>query len=135
MTSSRTLFLSALLGALTLAAPVLALPPLSEQSYVTERLMSARVADRIRKSCPDISARFVYAYGEARALKRWAEGQGYSEDQIDAFLDDKAEKRRIYRLAEEYLTANGADGEAGFCALGKAEIAKASYIGSFIYEN
>ncbi|MFM2355252.1 MAG: hypothetical protein RLZZ528_988 [Pseudomonadota bacterium] len=117
------------------AAPAAALPPLGENTYVTERLIAARVADRIRKTCPDISARILYAFSEARALVAWAEDQGYSEDEIDGFLDDRREKRKIYEAAETYLTENGAVDEAGFCALGRAEIEKGSIIGSLIYEN
>jgi Family of unknown function (DUF5333) len=129
----KPLILAALVALTALAAPAAALPPLAEQDYVTGRLMAARVADRIRRTCPDLSARLIYAYGEARGLKRWAAEQGYSDDEIDAYLDDRVEKKRIYALAEEYLTTNGAVDEAGFCALGQAEIAKKSYIGSFLY--
>jgi hypothetical protein len=109
------------------------LPPLPENPTVTERLMSARVADRIRKECGELSARIVYAFGEARELKRWTLKQGYSEEAVEAFLDDKEQRKRIYALAEDYLAANGATDEAGFCALGKSEIEKKSYIGSFLY--
>ena len=129
----KSLILAVPLALTGLSAPAAALPPLGEQEYVTGRLMAARVADRIRRTCPDLSARLIYAYGEARALKRWAEGQGYPDDEIEAYLDDRAEKKRIYAMAEEYLTENGAVDEAGFCALGQAEIAKKSYIGSFLY--
>jgi Family of unknown function (DUF5333) len=129
----KTLILAVPLALTALSAPAAALPPLGEQDYVTGRLMAARVADRIRRTCPDLSARLIYAYGEARALKRWAEGQGYPETEIEAYLDDRAEKKRIYAMAEEYLTENGAVDETGFCALGQAEIAKKSYIGSFLY--
>ena len=129
----KSLILAVPLALTALSAPAAALPPLGEQEYVTGRLMAARVADRIRRTCPDLSARLIYAYGEARGLKRWAAAQGYSDDEIEAYLDDRAEKKRIYALAEEYLTANGAVDEAGFCALGQAEIAKKSYIGSFLY--
>jgi Family of unknown function (DUF5333) len=127
VTIATTLFLA--------AKPVLAedLPPLPDNPTVTERLMSARVADRIRKECGELSARIVYAFGEARELKRWALKQGYTEEAVEAFLDDKEQRKRIYALAEEYLTANGATDAAGFCALGKDEIDKKSYIGSFLY--
>ena len=120
---------------LALSAPASALPPLGENAYVTDRLVAARVADKIRKACPTISARLFYAYSQARALKRWVAGQGYPEATIEAFLDDKAEKKKIYARAEDYLKANGATDAAGFCALGKTEIAKKSIIGSLIYEN
>jgi hypothetical protein len=131
----KTIALALLLSISAAAVPAAALPPLGENAYVTERLIAARVADRIRKTCPDISARILYAFSEARALVAWAEDQGYSEDEIDLFLDDRREKRKIYAAAEDYLAVNGAVDEAGFCALGRAEIEKGSIIGSLIYEN
>lgn len=131
----KTLSLALMLAMAAAAAPAAALPPLGENDYVTERLIAARVADRIRKTCPDISARIFYAFSQARALKSWAEDQGYSEEEIDSFLDNRKEKKKIYARAETYLAENGATDEAGFCALGKAEIAKGSIIGSLIYEN
>jgi hypothetical protein len=126
---------------LTLALPTALaaqdLPPLSENGYVNERLIQARVADRIRKECPSISARFAYAYSQARALKRWALDQGYTEAEIEAFLDSRPDRDRVKAAAEAYLTENGA--VAGqpdsFCALGEQEIANGTIAGSLIYRN
>lgn len=122
---------------LGLATPALALPPLSDNDYVNDRLIQARVADRIRNECDSISARFVFAYSQARALKQYALDQGYSDAEIEAFLDSKADKDRVKAAAEAYLAANGAvaGDEAGFCALGAREIAAGSVAGSLIYEN
>jgi hypothetical protein len=122
---------------LGLASPALALPPLSENSYVNDRLIQARVADRIRKECDSIAARFAFAYSQARALKQYALDQGYSEAEIEAFLDSKPDKDRVKAAAEAYLTANGvvAGNEESFCALGRKEIAAGTIAGSLIYEN
>jgi Family of unknown function (DUF5333) len=122
---------------LGVATPVLALPPLSGNAYINDRLVQARVADRIRKECDDIAARFAYAYSQARALKQYALDQGYSEAEIDAFLDSKPDKDRVKAAAEAYLRANGATpgNQDGFCALGRKEIAAGSIAGSLIYEN
>jgi hypothetical protein len=126
------LTVAAAIVATSFAAPVAAKTPLSDQTYVVDRLMAARVAHRITKVCNAYSPRMVYAWGEARALKRWALSQGYTDAEIDAFLDDKAEKKRIYALAEDYLKAKGAVDEASFCALGRSEIDGRTYIGSFL---
>ncbi len=126
----------ALGGIFATGAAASALEPLRDNSYVTERLVAARVADRIRKTCPEIGARMVYALSQAYALKGWAEKQGYAADEIDRFLKDKAEKRAIYAKAEDYLAANGATpgNVQGFCDLGRKEIAAQSIAGSLIYE-
>jgi hypothetical protein len=122
--------------AMALATPALALPPLSENEYINDRLIQARVADRIRKECDSINARFAYAYSQARALQQYALDQGYTEAEIEAFLDSRAEKDRVKAAAEAYLAANGvvAGDPASFCALGMKEIAAGSVAGSLIYE-
>lgn len=129
---------AAALAALT-AIPAQAqagLPPLSQNEHVNSRLISARIADRIRNECSSLNARMVYAYGQARQLKRHAEGLGYSSAQIDAFLDSRAERDRIYAAADRYLTQAGAargDGES-YCRVGRDEIARNTYTGSFLIE-
>lgn len=126
---------SAILLALgLLAVPALALEPLSQEKYINDRLISARIADRVRRECPSINARIVYAWSQARALKRYAEKKGYSSAQIDAFLDSKQDKARIYSVAEDYLDRKGArKGDArSFCRIGQNEIASNSVAGSLL---
>lgn len=122
------------LTAATLASPALALEPLAQERYVNDRLIAARVADRVRRECPSINARIVYAWSQARALKRYAENKGYPASEIDAFLDSKQDKARIYAAAEDYLTRNGArKGDAkSFCRIGRNEIASKSVAGSLL---
>lgn len=109
--------------------------PLRENAYINDRLFAARVADRIRKTCPTISARLFYAYGEMKKLERYALDQGYGRDEIKAYIKNRAEKQRLYATAEAYLAAHGAvvGDTAGFCALGRAEIEKKSLIGSLLW--
>jgi hypothetical protein len=127
----------ALAATVTLLAPAdaaAARPPLMEVDYVTSRLVAARIAYRIYRTCPKIGGRLFYAIGEAKALKRWALGKGYSETEIETFVENKANKKVIYGRADAYLKKNGATDERGHCALGQAEIANKSYIGTFIFE-
>ncbi|MFV0291767.1 MAG: DUF5333 domain-containing protein [Paracoccus sp. (in: a-proteobacteria)] len=117
-----------------LTTPAVALEPLPDEKYINDRLISARVADRVRRECPSIDARIVYAWSQARALKRYAEKKGYSSAQIEAFLDSKQDKARVYATAEDYLTRNGArKGDAeSFCRIGRNEIASKSVAGSLL---
>lgn len=121
-----------LLGAL--AAPAAALEPLSQERYINDRLVAARVADRVRRVCPTIDARVIEAFSQARALKRYAEKKGYSSAQIDAFLDSKTERQRIYATAEAYLSQQGArEGQPdSFCRVGRAEMAAGSVAGNLL---
>ncbi|CAM3043206.1 hypothetical protein SAMN04488021_10116 [Paracoccus aminovorans] len=123
----------ALIAAL-LATPAAALEPLSKEKYINDRLIAARIADRVRRTCPSIDGRILYAYGEARKLKAYARRQGYSNAQIDAFLDSKDDKKRIYAVAEDYLKRKGAKSgdPQSFCAIGRQEIANKTIIGSLL---
>lgn len=120
--------------ALTAAGPATALEPLSQERYINDRLIAARVADRIRRNCDSIDGRIIYAYSQARALKRYAEQKGYSAAEIDAFLDSKQDRARIYAVAEDYLKRQGArEGDPeSFCRVGRAEIEGRSIIGSLL---
>ncbi|MDF3607360.1 DUF5333 domain-containing protein [Paracoccus sp. DMF-8] len=131
----KTLVAAAVAAVSLQALPVAAQQvPLAQEKYVNDRLIAARIADRIRRECPSYNARMIYAYGQARALKAYARNQGYSEAQIEAFLDSKEDKRRIYAVAEDYLTRNGAvKGNAqSFCRVGAQEFANNSYIATFL---
>ena len=127
-------FLAACLAGALLAGPAAALEPLAANKYINDRLIAARIADRVRRECPSLNARIVYAWGQAKELKKYAEAQGYSSAQIDAFLDSRSEKDRIYAVAEDYLRRNGArpGNPQSFCSVGTAEIANNTVTGSFL---
>jgi len=127
---------SGIIGALLLAMPVAAadLPPLSQDAHVTRSLLAAAVGDEIRKNCPTISARLFRALTKAKALERYALNKGYTEDQIEAFLDSKDERARMTALRDAYLAQNGvvpADADS-YCRLGLAEIERGSLTGSLL---
>jgi hypothetical protein len=117
-----------------LATPAAALEPLSQERYINDRLIAARIADRIRRECPSLNARVLYAFSQARALERYALDKGYSRKQVDEFLDSKEERKRIYAVAEDYMTRNGVrKGDAeSYCRLGRQEIANGTVTGSLL---
>ena len=122
---------------LAVAGRAEALQPLAENRYVVDRLFAARVADRIRTTCPTISARFLRALAEMNALESYARAQGYSRDTVRAFLKDKAARAEIYDRADAYRADKGAvaDDPESFCRLGRAEIAAGGLIGSLLRSN
>ena len=133
MTTLKTALI-ALTATAALATPAAALEPLAQEKYINDRLIAARIADRIRRECPSIDGRLVYAYSQARALQRYALDKGYSKAQVEAFLDSKPDKQRIYGVAEQYMAQNGVTkGDAeSFCRLGRAEIEKRTVTGSLL---
>ena len=118
---------------LAMAGPVVAKPSLRDVPQIDDGLFAVGLADRIRKECPQISARFFQAVGFIRALEQSARDLGYSGAEIDAHLDSKAEKNRLRARAADYMASQGLEQtEQGYCALGRAEIAQKSTIGALL---
>jgi len=117
-----------------LAAPVWAKPPLREVAEIDDAVLDVGIADIIRKRCPDISARMVRAVRFAYDVKAKARAMGYSEAEIDAYLDSDAEKARMRARGAAFFKARGVDTSdpQSYCALGRAEIQKSSRIGSLL---
>ncbi|MFV0385057.1 DUF5333 domain-containing protein [Paracoccus sp. (in: a-proteobacteria)] len=124
---------TALLGATAL--PAAAQPvPLSQEKYINDRLIAARIADRIRKECPSIEGRRLFAFGQARKLYDYARSKGYDHDEIVSYIDDDAAKKRVYAVADDYMARNGVvKGDAeSYCRLGRDEIARKTVSGSLL---
>lgn len=107
---------------------------LPNEPHATAALVEARVADRVRRECSSIDGRMLRAISEARQLKAWANGQGYSDDEIRSFLESREQKNRIYALADARLQRNGAvpGKPETYCAAGRAEIEAGTLAGSLL---
>lgn len=116
---------------LSAVTSALALPPLSEVKHITQGLRDVAIADEIRKKCDSISPRMFRALSFIKSLEKHAVKLGYSDAQIEAYVDDKAEKKRLIAQARKYMAQQGVrTGEsATYCALGRAEIARNSQVG------
>lgn len=128
------LLVPAIVLAAALAPAADAREPLANEGHVNSQLVSARVADRIRRECPSMAANMVRAFAAAQGLKAYAQRAGYSDAEIDAFLHDEAQRARIYAEAETYMAARGVrKGDVqSYCNLGQAEIAAGTLAGSLI---
>ncbi|AUH35564.1 DUF5333 domain-containing protein [Paracoccus tegillarcae] len=126
-----TIVVAALMSGTT---PALAQAPMDQDKYLNDRLVAARVADRIRRECPSIDLRLVAAYSQARGLQKYAREQGNSDAAIDEYLDSRSVKDRIYGIADTYLAQQGATaGDAeSYCRVGRDEIAKNTVSGSLL---
>lgn len=117
-----------------MASSATALPALNQDAHINASLIAAAIGDQIRKKCSTISPRYFVVISSAKKLERYAVGLGYSEKQIDAFLDNKAEKKRIRKAAQTYLDDHGVvkGNEASYCSLGKTEIANGTLTGKLL---
>ena len=119
---------------MALAAPAFAREPLNQNAHITDSLVAGRVGDTIRQTCPSISAKMITAYSKLKELEKYARAQGYSEDEVKAFMKDKTEKSRIKALSADYLKKAGAvEGDAeSYCKAGRDEVAKGTLAGSLL---
>ncbi|MET4127109.1 DUF5333 domain-containing protein [Roseovarius sp. MBR-6] len=125
--------LGAILG-FGLAVPGASAASLAQETDINQRLMEMSVADEIRKRCDSISARMFRGLGLMNELKAEAVARGYSEAEIEAYVKDREEKRKMRARADAYIRARGAEPNDGpsLCVLGRDEIEKQSRIGALL---
>ena len=125
---------SVLLG-VTFATPVLAGPvPMAQNAHINDQLRAGFVGDVLRNTCPTLSARRLVVMGRLWDLKAYAEAQGYTSADYDAFRNDPVQKKRLKDEAAAYLAAAGAkpDDVESYCAVGEDEIAKNTPVGQLL---
>lgn len=117
------------------SASAQARPALNEEPHINDSLVSAAIGELIRRKCSTISVNYFTALSKAHALKRYALSKGYTRPEIEAFLENEDEQKRVRRSANSYLRKNGVvkGQEATYCTLGKTEIAKGTLTGKLIW--
>ncbi len=125
---------AALAAGLATAAPAAALGPLKDVTAISEGLIATGIAVEISDVCDELQPRLLRGIAYLNSLKDHARSLGYSEAQIDAYVDDRAEKRRLEAIARARLAEKGAvEGRPEtYCAVGRAEIAADSAIGRLL---
>ena len=135
MTKYRFPFLlAAALCAASLSAMAEGKVPLADEAHINQQLVAAATGDILRQTCPTLKARVLVVLGKLNALENYARTQGYSEEEVKAFLKDRAQKARVKSAAEGYLSGAGAvAGDAdSYCRAGRAEIANGTLVGSLL---
>lgn len=109
-------------------------PALKDVTFVREGIIATGMAFEISKKCGSISPRYFRGVSYLNSLKDHAASLGYSDSEIDAYTNDKAEENRLTVIARSRLSEMGAvtGDEASYCAVGRAEMAKNSAIGRLL---
>ena len=117
-----------------IATPLAALPPLGEVAEIREGLITAGIVIELDDKCDDVRLRTLRGLSFLNGLERRAEQLGYSGAEIDAYLDDDAEKDRLEGIARARLAEMGAvrGDAASHCAVAAREIAAGSVIGQLL---
>jgi hypothetical protein len=112
-------------------------PPLGEVPEIAEGLIATAIAYEVGRVCGPVDGRRVQGLAYLLQLQGRARELGYSQEEINAFIDgDDPERARLEGVARSRLAALGAveGDEESHCAVGRAEIAKGSQIGRLLTE-
>lgn len=117
-----------------LAGTVQARTALKDDPMIEDGLQIVATGKMLYRGCDAITPRRIKAFSFARSLQKRARALGYSDAEIDAYLDSEADKKRIKAKARNYLEGRGVDfkAPATFCKVGQSEIAKETAVGRFL---
>ena len=120
-----------------LMTPTFSIAELRDESVITERLLTIGMADIIRKKCEDIDPRMLKAFFYLQKTDSMARDLGYSDDEIDAYLDNDAEKARLRAIGAGRFAELGVDPNTPetYCTVGRAQIAAGTGIGKLLKAN
>ena len=116
------------------AQTALALGPLKDESSVRDGIIAVGMAYEIGDKCGSIEARYLRGLSYLNQLKSHAAELGYTQAEIDGYIDDHAEKDRLEALARQQLADLGAivGDEASYCAVGTAQIVAGTQVGQLL---
>ena len=114
-----------------LATPLAAQTPLRDVAKVRDGIIFVGMAYEISEQCDELSARLFRGLGYLNSLRSHARELGYSEAEIEAYIDDRAERDRLEAIARTALADLGVvDNDAdSYCAVGRAQIAANTRVG------
>ena len=131
MTSFKPLMCAALLGGMLSSAAV-ANPANVER--VTEGLIAAGMAIELDDNCGDVRVRMLRGLNFLQGLKNHLQDLGYSNAEIDAYIDNRTEKQRLETLARQRLNALGvrSDDPSSYCTVAQAQIVADTQVGQLL---
>ncbi len=109
-------------------------PPLREVPEIDEEVFYIAVADVIRKECDRIEARILRAINRMLELNARAQELGYSDTQINAYLDSDANKERMRAKGRELFESRSINPQKpeDLCQMGLEEIKNQTRIGALL---
>lgn len=107
---------------------------LADETDINNGLLAAAAAEKIQRECSTIGARMFVARSYANELKEVALSRGYTMQEIEAYVDDDEEKRKMRERRNAYFKSKGASNldPDSLCVLGHEEIKKNSQIGQLL---
>lgn len=131
MTKTRALLAAMTLAGVTLAGSMSAQAALKDEPSVRDGIIFVGMAYEISQECSTIRARTWRGISYLQSLRNRAAELGYSDAEIEAYVDDRDEKRRLEGIARQQLAALGVveGDESTYCDVGRAQIAANTRVG------
>ncbi|MEM9787607.1 MAG: DUF5333 domain-containing protein [Pseudomonadota bacterium] len=131
MTKTPAFVLAALVAVTGFAGSLSAQPPLKDVQRVRDGIIHVGMAYEISEKCSSIRARTWRGINFLQSLKNHAEQLGYTDAQIEAYINDDAEKDRLEAIARGELARLGIveGNEATYCSVGRSQIAANTRVG------
>lgn len=128
----KTLMTAALIAASLAGAAQAA--ELKDEPEIRNGLLVVGMAYEISEKCGSIDARTLRGITTLLNLKSRARELGYSDDEIEAYIDNKPEKKRLEGIAREQLVQLGVTPgvEETYCTVGRDQIAKGTGVGRLL---
>lgn len=132
--SMTRIFAIALTASMAVQAASASAAGLASEKEINDGLLVIAAADKIRRECNGISGRLFRAQGYANELKAAARAKGYSDAEIDAYINNKQARATVRGHRNAYFTSKGASNldAQSLCVLGYQEIAQKTQIGSLL---
>ncbi len=104
---------------------------LKDVTRVRDGIVHVGMAYELSEQCGDLSARLFRGLSFLQSLKNHARQLGYSDAEIDAYINDNAEKDRLEAIARAQLVRLGVveGNEATYCAVGRQQIEANTRVG------
>ena len=104
---------------------------LKDVAHVRDGIIDVGMAYELSEHCDSIRARLFRGLGFLQSLKSHASELGFTDEEIDEYVNDRNEKKRLEAIARANLFTLGVvEGEeASYCAVGRAQIAANTRVG------
>jgi hypothetical protein len=101
---------------------------------VTEGIIAAGMAVELDDNCGDVSVRMLRGLNFLQGLKSALRDEGYSNAEIDAWIDDDGEKDRLEAIARQRLSDLGVrtNDPASYCTVARGQIDQDTQIGRLL---
>ncbi|MEM8774919.1 MAG: DUF5333 domain-containing protein [Pseudomonadota bacterium] len=107
---------------------------LDQETDINNGLFVIAIADKIRRACDQIGARIFVARSYINDLKQKATDRGYTDDEIEAHIEDKEKRAKMRAWRNSYFESKGASNldPESLCVLGRSEIASNTAVGRLL---